>query len=50
MSFERDTRSSRKITPSKLFNIHTSPSIHPIVVSPLNASQLKTKSSENPVP
>lgn len=34
----------------KLFNIHTNPNIHPTVVSPLNASQLRTKSTENAVP
>ena len=35
---------------SKLFNIHTNPKIHPMVVSPLKASQLRTRSSENAVP
>lgn len=35
---------------SKLFNIHTNPRIHPMVVSPLNASQFNTRSNENAVP
>lgn len=35
---------------SKLFNIHTNPKIHPMVVSPLNASQFRTRSSEKAVP
>lgn len=35
---------------SKLFNIHTNPNIHPMVVSPLNASQFNTRSNENAVP
>ena len=35
---------------SKLFNIHTNPKIHPMVVSLLNASQFSTRSSENAVP
>jgi hypothetical protein len=34
----------------KLFNIHTSPSIHPNVVSPLRLSQLKIKLGEKAVP
>ena len=36
--------------PIPLFSIHTSPSIQPRVVSPRNASQLRTRFSENAVP
>jgi hypothetical protein len=34
----------------KLFNIHTRPSIHPIVVSPRKLFQLKMRSREKTVP
>jgi hypothetical protein len=40
----------RKTHHRRLFNIQTKPSIHPIVVSPLNAFQLRTRSNEKAVP
>lgn len=43
-SFERVMRIRSAITPIKLFNNQTNPSIHPTVVSPLKLLQLKTKS------
>jgi hypothetical protein len=49
-SFERETMIRRNMTQRKLFNIHTSPSIHPNVVSPLRLSQLKIKLGEKAVP
>lgn len=41
---------SRDVYLMMQFNIQTSPSIHPTVVSPLKESHPKTKSSENGVP
>lgn len=34
----------------RLFNIHTNPNIHPMVVSPLIASQFRRSSNENGLP
>lgn len=46
----RSTAQIQKDRPThlkKLFNIHTNPSIHPIVVSPRRLSQLKIRANEN---